>query len=51
MPDPTPDTVAYLYLGLSVIAVIALGFIGSIVLRYRNLQKDLQVMEQLRDEK
>ncbi len=51
MDGTTPDTVAYLYLGLTVVAIIAISFIGSIVLRYRNLQKDLQVMEQLRDEK
>lgn len=50
MPEATPDTVAYLYLGLAVVAIIAVGFIGSIVLRFRSLQKDLQVMEQLRDE-
>jgi hypothetical protein len=51
MNGTTPDTVAYLYLGLAAVTVVALGFIGSIVVRYRNLQKDLQVMEQLRDEK
>ncbi len=51
MEGTTPDTLAYLYLGLAVVATIAIGFVGSIVLRYRNLQKDLQVMEQLRDEK
>jgi len=50
MNGTTPDTVAYLYLGLAVVAVIAVGFIGSIAIRFRNLQKDLQVMEQLRDE-
>jgi hypothetical protein len=49
--DTTPDTVAYLYLGLAAVAVIAIGYIGSIIVRYRSLQKDLQVMEQLRDEK
>jgi len=50
MNGTTPDTVGYLYLGLAAVSVIAVGFIGSIVLRFRNLQKDLQVMEQLRDE-
>lgn len=47
----TPDTVAYLYLGLAVVTLIAAGFIGSLVLRYRSLQKDLQVIEQLRSDK
>ena len=50
MPDATPDTVAYLYLGLAVVAIIAFGYISSLVIRFRSLQKDLQVMEQLRDE-
>ncbi len=50
MNGTTPDTVSYLYLGLAVVTVIAVGFIGSMVARYRNLQKDLQVIEQLRDE-
>ncbi len=49
--ETTPDTIAYLYLGLAVVAIIAVSFIGSIAIRFRNLQKDLQVMEQLRDEK
>ena len=51
MNGATPDTLSYLYLGLAVVAIIAVGFISSIVLRFRSLQKDLQVMEQLRDEK
>lgn len=45
-----PDTVSYLYLGLAVVAVLGFGFIGSMVLRYRNLQKDLDVIERLRSE-
>ena len=49
--ETTPDTVAYLYLGLAVVAIIGIGFVGSIAIRFRSLQKDLQVMEQLRDEK
>jgi hypothetical protein len=51
MNGTTPDTAAYLYLGLAAVSIIAIGFVGSIVLRFRNLHKDLQVMEQLRDEK
>jgi len=50
MDNTTPDTVAYLYLGLAAVALIAIGYIGSIIARYRSLQKDLEVMEQLRDE-
>ena len=51
MNGTTPDTVAYLYLGLAVVAIITVSFVSSIFLRYRSLQKDLEVMEQLRDEK
>ena len=51
MNGTTPDTVAYLYLGLAAVAVIAIGYISSIIIRYRSLQKDLQMMEQLRDDK
>ncbi len=49
--ENTPDTLSYLYLGLAVVTIIAVGFIGSMVIRYRSLQKDLELMEQLRDEK
>ena len=51
MNETTPDTLAYLYLGLAAVAIIAVGFISSLYFRYRSFQKDLQVMEQLRDEK
>jgi hypothetical protein len=51
MNGTTPDTLSYLLLGLAIVTLIAVGFIGSMVLRYRSLQKDLQVMEQLRDDK
>ena len=50
MPEATPDTVAYLYLGLAVVSIIVVGYISSLVIRFRSLQKDLQVMEQLRDD-
>jgi hypothetical protein len=43
----SPDTFSYLILGLAVVSVIALGFIGSMVIRSRNLQKDLQMIEEL----
>lgn len=43
----SPDTFGYLVLGLLVVSAIVLLFIGSMVVRYRNLQKDLQLIEQL----
>jgi hypothetical protein len=46
----TPDTGAYLVLGLVVIFGILSAFIASIVIRYRSLQKDVQLLEQLEQE-
>ena len=48
--EGTPDNAAYLYLGLAVVATISFGFIGSIIIRFRNFQRDLQVLEQLRED-
>ena len=45
-----PDTFGYLILALAVVSTIVVLFIGSIVVRYRSLQKDLQTLDQLRDE-
>jgi hypothetical protein len=42
-----PDTMNYLILGLVVLAVIALVYLGSLAVRYRNYQQDLKVMEDL----
>ena len=50
MNSTTPDTLSYLLLGLAVVTLISTGLIGSMVLRYRNLQKDMQLLEQLRNE-
>ena len=46
----TPATTPYLYLGLVATAVISLAFIGTLVIRQRNLQKDLQTLETLEAE-
>jgi hypothetical protein len=46
----TPATTPYLYLGLVATAVISLAFIGTLVVRQRNLQKDLQTLETLQAE-
>ncbi|MCB9449945.1 MAG: hypothetical protein H6672_00810 [Anaerolineaceae bacterium] len=51
MPESvTPDTVAYLYLGLAVIFGIMAIFIVSMVIRYRSLKKDLLMLEQFQQE-
>lgn len=46
----TPDTLAYLVLGLIVAFGILAVFIITMVARYRNLQKDIALIEQLTDE-
>lgn len=46
----TPMTTPYLYLGLVATAVITIVFIGSLIIRQRNLQKDLQTLETLQAE-
>ena len=51
MTETTPDTLGYLILGLIVATVIMVAFIGSMVVRFRNLQRDVEVLEQLGDEK
>jgi hypothetical protein len=51
MNEGTPDTLPYLILGLVVTFGILAAFIGSLVARYRNLQKDVELLEQLGNDK
>lgn len=44
-----PDTISYLYLGLGVIAIILGGYIGSVIVRFRNAYQDMRLIEQLAD--
>jgi hypothetical protein len=46
----TLDTLPYLYLGLAVVLGLFVLLIGSMFLRYRNLQKDIVVIQQLASE-
>ncbi len=45
-----PDTTAYLYLALAAVTLIVAIYIGSMAIRYRNLEKDLELIEELRRE-
>lgn len=49
MPTP-PDTGSYLILGLAVIAIIMAVLLASMVIRYRNLRKDVELIRQLESE-
>ncbi|MBZ0290069.1 MAG: hypothetical protein K8I30_20760 [Anaerolineae bacterium] len=42
-----PDTGAYLILGLAVTLIIMTFFIASMVARWRSLQKDLRLLDEL----
>lgn len=46
----TPDTVSYLILGYSIIGAIGLIYVISLIVRQHNLQRDLEIIEQLREE-
>ncbi len=46
----TPDTVSYLILGYAIIGAIGLMYVISLVVRQRNLEHDLEIIEQLRSE-
>ncbi|MEP7293626.1 MAG: hypothetical protein ABI835_17700 [Chloroflexota bacterium] len=52
MPEvvTTPDTAAYLFLALGVFFSILVLFIGSMLLRARNLRKDELVIRELGEE-
>ena len=47
---PTPDTLSYLLLGLSVAGTLMVGYVASLLVRYRNLQKDEEMLKQLEDD-
>ncbi len=47
MPETTPDTTAYLLLGLTAAFGLVMLLIASMVLRYRSLLKDEQTVSQL----
>jgi hypothetical protein len=49
MPETIPATGDYLILGLAVIFTILGLFIASMVIRYRNLNQDARLIEQLED--
>ena len=42
-----PETTSYMMLGLGTVFVFVVGYVGSLVLRYRNLQKDRELIEHL----
>jgi hypothetical protein len=43
----TPDTIPYLILGYVIIGGVGLGYILTMVLRHRNLLRDLEVIQKI----
>lgn len=49
MPE-TPDTIAYLFFGLAVIAVFVAGYVATIYMRFQSAVRDEQVLRSLDDD-
>ncbi len=47
----TPDTSIYMIAGYSIFFVIAIIYLGSLLIRTRNLHRDLDTLESLQEEK
>ena len=45
----TPDTTAYLLLGLTVVFVVMGGYVLSLLARMRSAEKDWRILDQLED--
>jgi hypothetical protein len=45
-----PNTTDYLFLGLAVVAIVMLVLIGSMVVRSRNLNRDLEMIQTLTED-
>ncbi|HEX8991281.1 MAG TPA: hypothetical protein VF784_06350 [Anaerolineales bacterium] len=47
----TPDTSVYMLAGYSIFFVISIIYLASLLIRTRNLHRDLDTLESLREEK
>ena len=45
-----PETGEYLILGLIAVAALVGLLVASVIVRYRNLQKDIELIQSLKDE-
>lgn len=45
--EPTPDTVNYMIGGYVVFAVVMIAYIVSLVMRWNNLKREQQALEEL----
>ncbi len=51
LQETTPDTVGYMLFGYGVILGTMALFVLSLVSRFRNLRRDLELLEQVQDSK
>jgi hypothetical protein len=51
MQSATPDTTNYMVGGYVVFFIVMILYLASLVLRQRNLQQDLEVLQELEQEK
>jgi hypothetical protein len=47
LQEPTPDTYGYMLLGYGVILGTMVLFVASLVSRFRNLRRDLELMDEV----
>jgi len=45
----TPDTTAYLFLGLTIVAIVMGGYVLSLLARLRSAENDWLTLDQLED--
>ncbi len=50
LQNQTPDTVSYLVLGYVVIGGVGLGYVVTLIVRWRGLMRQLAVLRQLQEE-
>ena len=50
LQTPTPDTVSYLVLGYLVVGVVGLGYVATLLIRWRRLRRDLALLRRLQEE-
>jgi len=49
--EPTPDTSAYMIGGYAVFFIVSAIYLLSLIVRNRNLQRDLEMLEELEKKK
>ncbi len=48
LQEPTPDTIGYMLFGYGVILGTMALFVLSLISRFRNLRKDLELLEEIK---